>query len=295
MFSVIIPTFNRVTVLEKAILSVLRQSYQNFELIIVDNGSSDETASLVGAYKKKYKKEKIKYFYQSNTGSPAGSRNTGIKLSKYNWVCFLDSDDEWLPEKLEKVQNGIKNVFEDVVAIAHWEFLNKNGKASLSKLGQRKTLNQYDDLLLRGNKYSTSTMTVRKDALEKCHGFDERERYFGVEDYHLWMELSKIGKIKTIKSPLSVCNVDKDGFSANIADFHVNLKNLVKDHMLNNYKTDKHKIKKHLARIDYYEGRAFQKIGNPSSTYILWKSILVYPFSIKKIVSLLFSLLKIKL
>jgi len=99
--SVIIPTYNRAELLERAIKSVLNQTYEELELLVVDDGSSDNTESLVA----RFCDQRIKYIkHADNIGAPA-TRNTGIKRSKGKYIAFLDSDDEWLPRKLEKQIN----------------------------------------------------------------------------------------------------------------------------------------------------------------------------------------------
>ena len=103
-FSIIIPTYNRVRVLSRSIDSVLSQTYKDFELIIVDNGSTDNTQKWLSD---NYQDSRIFYHYQAGSGSPANPRNIGISLSKGEWVCFLDSDDKWNQEKLQSVYEEI--------------------------------------------------------------------------------------------------------------------------------------------------------------------------------------------
>ena len=91
--SVIIPTYNRYEFLKRALISVYSQTYQPKEVIVVDDGSTDNTSQI----KKDF--PKIIYIYQKNKGV-SFARNTGIKASTYNWITFLDSDDEWLEDKL---------------------------------------------------------------------------------------------------------------------------------------------------------------------------------------------------
>ena len=97
--SIIIPTYNRKLFLMHAIDSVLNQTYQNLELIIIDDGSSDKSIEYI---KKKY--PNIKIYKQLNKGV-SSARNKGIKISSNNWIAFLDSDDRWQPKKLEKQIN----------------------------------------------------------------------------------------------------------------------------------------------------------------------------------------------
>jgi len=92
--SVIIPTYNRARFVTKAIDSVLAQTYTDYEIIVIDDGSSDNTREILGPYM-----DKIQYIYQENAGASA-ARNPGISAATGEWVAFLDSDDEWLPEKL---------------------------------------------------------------------------------------------------------------------------------------------------------------------------------------------------
>jgi glycosyltransferase involved in cell wall biosynthesis len=98
--SVIIPTYNRAHVLGRSIQSVLNQTFQDFELIIVDDGSTDDTEALVNRFRSK----KIKYIrHQVNQGgSAAPAPNTGLRLAKGDYIAFQDDDDEWMPEKLER-------------------------------------------------------------------------------------------------------------------------------------------------------------------------------------------------
>ena len=96
MVSVIIPVFNREYCINRAIDSVLNQTYKNLEVIVVDDGSTDKTLDVVNKYA-----DRIKVIRQENSG-PSRARNAGIKASKGFFVGFLDSDDEWLPTKIEK-------------------------------------------------------------------------------------------------------------------------------------------------------------------------------------------------
>ena len=96
LFSIVIPAYNRAKFLPRAINSVLKQDVSNWELIIVDDGSTDETGKIA----KQYNDRRIKYVYQENKGE-AGARNTGIKNAKATYICFLDSDDEYLEHHLK--------------------------------------------------------------------------------------------------------------------------------------------------------------------------------------------------
>ena len=108
LISVIIPTYNRSVTLGTAIQSVLNQTYQNFELIIIDDGSLDDTCKVISTFSD----QRIRYIKHTlNQGAPA-ARNTGIKKSKGKYIAFLDSDDRWLPEKLKVQLQFLQNHIE---------------------------------------------------------------------------------------------------------------------------------------------------------------------------------------
>ncbi len=102
-FSVIIPTYNRADFIGQAVESVLKQSFKDFEIIIIDDGSTDHTSAELEKYR-----GRILYIRQENSGVSA-ARNTGIEISRGTWIAFLDSDDEWLPDYLAYQLKGIKN------------------------------------------------------------------------------------------------------------------------------------------------------------------------------------------
>ena len=103
-FSVIIPTYNMADHLMRSVKSVLRQNFKNFEIIIVDNYSNDNTKKKI----KNLKNNKIKFFQINNKGVIGKSRNLGIKKSKGEWIAFLDADDEWFSNKLKIIKKKIE-------------------------------------------------------------------------------------------------------------------------------------------------------------------------------------------
>ena len=148
-FSVIIPTYNRVHILSRSINSVIRQTYKNFELIIVDNGSTDNTQQWMDST---YQDDRLIYHYQEGSGSPASPRNTGISLAKGQWVCLLDSDDRWDQSKLQCVFDVIQTST-NVDVICHnenvyYEII--DGIDKVLKYGPA-SKNMYKDMLIFGN------------------------------------------------------------------------------------------------------------------------------------------------
>ena len=94
--SIVIPTYNRESFIKKALDSVMEQTFRDFEVVVIDDGSTDRTKDIVSGYG-----DNVHYYYQENRGI-AGARNPGIKKSTGDYIAFLDSDDYWIPEKLQR-------------------------------------------------------------------------------------------------------------------------------------------------------------------------------------------------
>ena len=116
MISIILPTYNSEKYIFECISSVLNQSYKEFEIIVIDNNSSDKTLNII----RSFKSEKIKIFNIKNYGNISISRNLGIEKSIGNWIAFIDSDDLWEKDKLEILSNKFNNydfIFHDMKII----------------------------------------------------------------------------------------------------------------------------------------------------------------------------------
>jgi len=197
-FSVIIPTFNRESFLQPAIDSVLEQSYKNFELIIVDDGSTDSTKNLVNSYSD----SRITYLYQENKGVSA-SRNLALSKSKGNFIAFLDSDDRWLKEKLEKTLEYIKKY--PGIDIFHTEEIwYKNGKILRQKKKHKKPTGFVYKCSLPLCCIGMSTAVIKKTIFDEIGFFDET--FEGCEDYDFWLRTTYIHEIKLIPEALTLKN-----------------------------------------------------------------------------------------
>jgi len=186
--SVIIPTYNRANLLKRAIDSVINQTYKNWELLIVDNFSTDHTDEVL----KNYKDSRISIFKIHNTGVIAKSRNLGIKKSSGDWIAFLDSDDWWIKTKLEICFRNI-NLKTDL--IYHKLFIRKNNRnhCLFNKSLTTKKLNKpiMNNLLLNGNLINNSSVVVRKKIIQNVQGISEKKELIAAEDYNLWLKISE--------------------------------------------------------------------------------------------------------
>ena len=193
LISIVIPTYNHAKFISKALKSVIDQTYKNWEAIIIDNESVDETYKLINDFND----SRIKYFKISNEGIIAKSRNLGIKEAKGDWIAFLDSDDWWTKDKLEFCFN---NIDEKVDFIYHdLEIINSKSKLYLKKKNTKgRQLNKpiLKNLLLglikEGNAIGNSSVIVRKSILIKIGGISENKNLVAAEDFNTWLRIAKI-------------------------------------------------------------------------------------------------------
>lgn len=184
--SVVIPTYNHAQFIRAAIQSVLDQTLADWEAIIVNNYSEDNTVEIVASFND----SRIRLVNFHNYGIIAASRNHGIALAQGEYVAFLDSDDTWRPEKLEHCQEKLSKS-NDVVC--HGEVWVKAGHPPRKVFYGPQRRTNYLSLLYDGNCLSTSAIVVRKTALNKVGGFSEDVSMVTAEDYELWLKLAKAG------------------------------------------------------------------------------------------------------
>lgn len=188
LVSVILPTYNHAHFLNRAIRSVLDQDYTNYEVIVIDNHSQDNTDEVVQSFVD----PRVTLLKIHNNGVIASSRNMGIQAAKGEWLAFLDSDDWWSSNKL---QNCIEHINDKTDCIYHdlrlsWE---KSGlfQGKILKSRQLKSPVLLD-LLVNGNTISTSSVFVRKRLLDEIDGFNESPDLIAAEDYNAWLRIAQI-------------------------------------------------------------------------------------------------------
>ncbi|MDB4008038.1 glycosyltransferase [Amylibacter sp.] len=188
LVSVVIPTYNHAWCLGRAIQSVIDQTYKNWEIIIVDNNSTDNTSEII----LNFTKEHITHLKIKNNGIIAKSRNKGIKSSRGEWIAFLDSDDWWEPYKLECL---FERNLKDVDFSYHGLNINNESNRHMwrKKIKTRKLKHPiFNDLLLYGNPIGNSSVVVRKKIIEEIGYINSSEKMIACEDYNTWLKISKI-------------------------------------------------------------------------------------------------------
>ncbi|MBN1997770.1 glycosyltransferase [candidate division KSB1 bacterium] len=178
---VIIPTYNRAHFVNRAVLSVIRQKEKPDEIIIIDDGSTDNTATILNRFEKK-----INYIKQTNFGVSA-ARNTGILNSKSEWICFLDSDDFWMPAKLEMQKKALRSHPEYKVCYTNEVWIKNNKHLNQSKKHTKYSGWIYEKCLPLCI-ISPSSVMIHRTVFEKTGLFDES--MVACEDYDLWLRIT---------------------------------------------------------------------------------------------------------
>ena len=182
LFSVIIPTYNRESFIITTIQSVLNQTYSNFELLIIDDGSTDNTEKVVG----KIQDERIKYYKKENAERGA-ARNYGINKAKGDYISFLDSDDLLYTKYLEEANLFIASNNEINIFHQLFEVTNTLGKVIHS--ANYSNNNVFKSLITKGNFMACQGMFLKAD-FAKSNLFNEDRKLAGSEDYDLWLRIS---------------------------------------------------------------------------------------------------------
>ena len=208
MISVILPTNNRSALLRRAVDSVLRQTWADFELIVVDDGSTDRTREVVGGLHD----ERLRLITNPVRRGASAARNRGIQASVGDTIAFQDSDDEWLPTKLERQMEAYQQLPESYgVVYSGFQVIYTSGRnkvfptwitrlAAWLPFSKMKLQGDIHFSLLRGNFFTTQSALVRKECFSKVGLFDERLPR--LQDWDLWLRISRQYKFKLVRQPL---------------------------------------------------------------------------------------------
>jgi glycosyltransferase involved in cell wall biosynthesis len=182
LISIIMPTYNQAGFIQEAIASVLAQTYAHWELIIINNFSDDDTVRVVEAFQD----SRISLINYRNHGIIAAARNQGLQQAKGDLIAFLDSDDLWLPTKLERqVQAFAKNENLIVIATNYQEF--PIGRSDVLKLNQDKPVGL--NWMISHNRLANSAVMMQKKVLAEIGFIDETPGLKTVEDYDYWLKI----------------------------------------------------------------------------------------------------------
>ena len=281
LVSIIIPTYNREKVLPISVNSVINQTYKYWELIIIDDRSKDNTKKIINEYRQK--DNRIYYFENKRKQCPAGARNYGIRLAKGEYIAFLDSDDLWYPQKLEKCLERLRTGAD---LVSHGMSYIRDGKHWKNVMCGPSKMADYLNLLYNGNCIITSATVVRKNCLKHVSGFDENPAIISAEDYDLWLRLAKekvcfsfideiMGEYTYHDNSISKQEMKHFRASMTVVNKHFALKK-------KNTLFDFLKLKRAKALFLYGIARSFQHSGKGiKSLSFFLKAMVVFPFLLR--------------
>jgi glycosyltransferase involved in cell wall biosynthesis len=198
LVSIILPTYNRERELSRAIRSVLEQTYTHFELVVVDDGSTDNSAEVVAGFDD----ARIRYIKHDRRRGGGAARNSGIQRSDSAFIAFQDSDDEWLPDKLARQMPLLEGVQPEVGAV-YCGYIRFGPGASEHYFPQPHITQKAGDILpslLLENFIGTPTLIVRRECFDRVGLFDERLARF--QDWELMIRIAGAYQIAFIPEPL---------------------------------------------------------------------------------------------
>ena len=209
--SVILPTFNRPQYLRPAVDSVFAQTYQDWELIVADDGSEQETKAYLSSLAQR---PKVKVLWLPHSGNPGAARNAALREAQGEYVAFLDSDDLWMPSKLELQIAALRACPSRPWSYTAFIHINPAGEQIYAELSARGVYYEgqvFEHLLTSKAAIAMPTVIASRQLLERAGGFDERQRQ--QEDYHLWLRLALLSEIGVLRQPLACVRRHDDHFS----------------------------------------------------------------------------------
>jgi glycosyltransferase involved in cell wall biosynthesis len=208
--SVIIPAYNKAQLTVKTVESVLAQTYPHLEIIVVDDGSTDDTRLAL-----KFFDQRIRYVYKKNGGA-CSARNEGIRLATGNFMAFIDCDDLYVPEKLERSVEYLKRNSEYAFVHTAASFIDGEGNVT-GRYSHPRSRREgvITNRLIMGNFICNSTVVARSEAVRKAGFFDET--IFTPADWDMWLRLSIVGGVGYIDAPLTQYRIE-DNYTFNKFD-----------------------------------------------------------------------------
>ncbi len=252
--SVIIPVYNRADFLTEAVDSVLNQTWTDFEILVVDDGSTDRTRDATVRYG-----DRIRYFYQDH-GGPSRARNFGASKAHGHFLAFLDSDDTWEPNKLEVQMRFLKSHPEVKLISCGSYYIGNSRRRKMALKG-----NRFGDLFLDLYKRSfinTSGVVLSRDCFCQVGPFDETIQT--AEDYDLWLRVARHFPIAFLEAPLVGIRKHPDKLSQNKLELRKNAMRVLQKHF-DPTRVPERIYRRRLSDLFLYLGRGYLRTGDPEA------------------------------
>jgi glycosyltransferase involved in cell wall biosynthesis len=279
--SIILPTYNRALLLQESIRSILLQTFADFEIIVVDDGSTDNTEAAV----RMFADERIKYYKRFENQGATSARNIGIKQASGTYIAFQDSDDIWLPDKLAKQMEVLLRADRDVgvVYTGYWRIINnKKNYMPVHAATSDKAAKAVSELLFLF--VATPTVLIKKECLERSGMFDER--LSRLQEWELWIRLAEDYRFAYIHEPLVISRYQPESITANYQALVTSFELIFEKHR-RVFERDKNR----LARLLAIFGRHL--LNSPETLEhgrdYLWRAVALDPTNLRYLIYLLFS------
>jgi glycosyltransferase involved in cell wall biosynthesis len=291
LVSIVIPAYNASRFIEATLETVAAQTWRDFEVIVVDDGSKDDTQAVAARFLER--RSLAGQAFRQENKKIAGARNAGVERARGALVSFLDHDDLWLPRKLEVVVAAFAaNPQADVVC--HDEEIVQDGRVLRRTRRGPWTPDIYERLLFGGNDLSPSAVTVRRPRLLEAGGFREGDAYNTVEDYDLWMRLAKSCRFHYVSEVLGQYQLVAGAASARVVYHHSNLEGMLRDHFAAYPRRDARTrlaMRRRLADVYRSAARALKSQGAGGAVSYAWRAVRTFPADPKNAAALALSLL----
>lgn len=286
-YSIVIPAYNAGAFIAKTLDSVREQTLTDYEVLLTNDGSKDETEQVLADYVIRFPDFPLRLASQENRGI-GGARNNGLFRASGEFIAFLDADDRWYPEKLERMAQFFSaNPLVDVAYHDEIEIQRDGSRNPLVYGDVREAA--YEDLLFHGNRLSTSATVVRRELAQRVGGFSDNLAYNGSEDYEFWLRLAKTGaRFAHLTEVLGEYHRVEGSVTQKIGYHHRNIMNVLEHHfaLLRNDGTHTAPFIDRMLRRKKAEnlasmGRTFAGVGDiPEALRCLWQGCLIDPFCV---------------
>lgn len=283
LVSIIMPAYNASSTIQETLQTILQQTYENWELVLIDDGSQDNTCELVALIND----NRIHLYREENKGS-ALARSQGTELAQGKYITFLDADDHWEPNKLEaqvelfqRLHPSVGMIHSNYVEFDHKGFYSPKPLRYCEKLKISGKI--YEDLLIH-NFIGLLTVIVKKEVIDQVGVFDPI--YTGAEDWDLWLRIAKLYEVAYLPSPLARYRLNPHGQSKNYQTYEPGLWKVIEHHLLKANMSQKQK-KIGLWLFYRHMAHGFSRNGQINVGFKrLLKAIQVRPFEYRNLLSI---------
>lgn len=293
LVSVIVPVYNGELFLDRCINSVKSQTYENWEMLLVNDGSLDNSKKIIEKYTSD---PRIKYFENKKNLGIAATRNRAIEYSKGSYLALLDQDDEWLPQKLEKqisLFEKLDNSYGLVYSNLSVKYSDGRELEAKKEIEPLRDVDQNFEKLVISNFIYSPTVMIKRDAIQKVGGFNE-SILWGGDDYELWLRIGRKYLFGYIDESLSIRHEHGKNYSQNKKKVMLETMRLIENYK-DQFSISKELLRKHKSNKYYRYGLEAIKIKRYSEGLsFIAKSLLISTYGTRQFLKTILNKVSIK-